>query len=126
MAGVESRGLTFSRVDGGAEVHLEYRDDDGAQPVRSIYWLHPTPRAGGWSAVLASSQVQEWSETAVANDFETYAAETGEDKRTWRLVTRYAAARYRRIPEPALGILRAGFPADVRWVRDASTDGEGG
>jgi hypothetical protein len=111
------RKLTFPVSDAGTEVYLEFRDEDGDQPVRSIYWLYPAPRAGGWSAVLPSAQVREWSETAVANDFETYAAETGEDKRTWRLVTRYAAARYRRIPEPALGILRAGFPVDTRWSR---------
>lgn len=123
MPDAASRGLTFPTAERGTEVYLEYRSEDGDRPIRSIYWLYPTPRAGGWSAVLDASQVQEWSETAVASDFETYAAETGEDKRTWRLVTRYAAARYRRQPEPMLGILRAGFPVDVSWDRTPSEEG---
>ena len=90
---------------------IEAKDDDGAQPMRHLFWMHAHPVPGGWRATFDAETVEHWLQIAVPADF------PGGDKRQWRLTTRYAVARLRESPTEALGIMSNVLP-DLTWQRE--------
>lgn len=100
------------RTGSTVRLYLEPKPEDGAQPVRRLYWLSAERSEGAWATDLDAERVDGWLDLAVSTEFDPA---TDGDKRSWRLSTRYLPARFRPEP-PALGI-DAELLGAVTWER---------